>query len=533
MFGCGKVSPDDGGFKGINKQRQCTDLLCLLIFIVFLAAGVAIGIVGIEMGQPESLVFGKDDNGNICGSKNTKPPNCKNGPCFYADGVKDEVTDLWAKEINEDSASQTMKINYLDDATTVAEPKTDSAAGKPLKYVIYPRLVEDLFEASKKVPPTPPMAINFFGICVDSCPQTAGWMCSMYGKGFLADLPELALPTFPLSMADKENHCPGCKTELDECKNNGIINPTMPVSMHRYKTEKCSKLLKACFYSSLPHTDTMFRCFPMYNQNVSYACDDNNDGQPDPEFPDSEGRPMNGGWQDHPFNKTQITMCGTMIKRSLSQQAAQPNFIYEQIASTVAIIGRMINDLSMSITQIIICGIVVSVVCGFLWLILLRYCARVFVWVTIVLVVILELTITVFFYLQAGLITMPDSGSTAPAPGTTSGVQMPPELQGANDTNVEMFKWGAIGMSIFLGVQMIGILGAIKKINVAAEIISEASKAVAAMSTLMVFPIFPVAMISGIFLWFIFIGKLLIFCLFDFCVFVCLFVGDDCTDLYT
>jgi hypothetical protein len=96
-----------------------------------------------------------------------------------------------------------------------------------------------------------------------------------------------------------------------------------------------------------------------------------------------------------------------------------------------------------------------------------------------------------------------------------------------------MFKWGAIGMSIFLGVQMIGILGAIKKINVAAEIISEASKAVAAMSTLMVFPIFPVAMISGIFLWFIFIGKLLIFCLFDFCVFVCLFVGDDCTDLYT
>merc|ERR1712166_1614657 len=120
----------------------------------------------------------------------------------------------------------------------------------------------------------------------------------------------------------------------------------------------------------------------------------------------------------------------------------------------------------------------VSVVCGFLWLILLRYCARVFVWLTIVLVVVMETTLTIFFYMQAGMIKAPSSGDTAPAPG----------------------------MTILLVVQCMGIIAAIKKINVAAEIISEASKAVAAMRTLMVFPIFPVILICGVFMWFVYIA---------------------------
>ena len=70
-----------------------------------------------------------------------------------------------------------------------------------------------------------------------------------------------------------------------------------------------------------------------------------------------------------------------------------------------------------------------------------------------------------------------------------------------------MFKWAAIGMSILLVVQFMGVIAAIKKINVAAEIISEASKAVAAMKGLMLFPVFPVIIISGIFMWFIYVGR--------------------------
>ena len=493
MFGCGAaVSPDDGGFKGINKNRKCTDVLCLLIFLVFCAAGAGVGIFAIGNGQPESLVFGKDDNGNICSSKNTqKPPKCQAEECFWADGKP-------RKDTNKDGEE-------------VGEPKWAHVDGKDVemgidyelkKYVVYPRLVEDLFDAAQQTPPVTPLQVEFFGICIDKCPTTAGWTCSPYGMGYLADT--LAMTKFPLTLSDTD--CVGCKSTLDDCRDNGIFNPTMPVTMHKYKSEKCSKLLKACFYSSLQHTDTMFRCFPMYQQNVSYACDDNNDGKPDEEFLGLDGKPMNGEWQAEPFNGDQKTMCGTMIKRSLSQQSASPNIVYEQIASAVAVIGRMIADLKAGIFSIVICGIFIAVICGFLWLILLRYCARVFVWLTIVLVIVMEASLCVFFYIQAGMIdvTVP---SDAPAPGTTSGAVMPTELANDGDTNVEMFKWAAIGMSILLVVQFMGVIAAIKKINVAAEIISEASKAVAAMKGLMLFPVFPVIIISGIFMWFIYVGR--------------------------
>lgn len=506
MFGCSAVAPEGKGFDGINKDRSCTDLLCLLIFAVFCAAGAGIGVVGITLGQPESLVFGKDDNGNICGYTNDKMPSkCQQETCFFADGTQKENAAgemKWAHTVEE---KELVSIDYS--ALSKGNP------GKtPLQYVVYPRLVEDLFDASQQVPPVTPLDVKFFGICIDECPVKAGWQCSMYGKGYLADV--LGMTAWPKSLSDEDCKSAAgdtCKEQLDDCKNNGIFNPTMPVSMHKYKSEKCSSLLKSCFYSSLPHADTMFRCFPMYNNNVSYACDDNNDGLPDENFPSYNdgkpgGPPMNGEWQQEQFSESQKTMCGTMIKKSLSQQSASPNIVYEQIASTVAVLGRMISDLTNGLIPIVISGMGVSVVCGFLWLILLRYCARVFVWLTIVLVVVMETTLTIFFYMQAGMIKASPSGDTAPAPGTTSGVMMPTELQGASEQNSDVWKWAAIGMTILLVVQCIGIIAAIKKINVAAEIISEASKAVAAMRTLMAFPIFPVILICGVFMWFVYIA---------------------------
>lgn len=494
-------SEESKGFEGPKswKERSCTDLLCLLIFIAFCMIGFAVGLVGMEYGQPESLVFGKDDNGNICGSENKKIPLCKQEQCFTATGeqIKDEATGkmVWAHTVKKDKSTA---INYK----SIANDKTN-----PPKYVMYPRLVEDLFDSAQQVPPVTPLQTKFFGICVDKCPTKSGWTCSPYGKGYLADT--LEMTAFPTDLSEKEcKNSDGSKTcvsELNECRDNGILNPSMPVSMHKYKSEKCSKLLKSCFFSSLPHTDTMFRCFPMYKNNVSYACDDNNDGLPDADFLGLDGKPMNGNWQEEPFNEDQITLCGTMIKKSLSQQSASPNIVYQQIASAVAVIGRMISDLQSGMISIVICGIGISVVCGFLWLILLRYCARVFVWVTIILVVIMETSLCVFFYIQAGMINV-NPPSTAPAPGTTSGVITPPEIANDGNTNTEMFKWAAIGMTILLVIQFMGIIAAIKKINVAAEIISEASKAVAAMRSLMAFPMFPVVLISGIFLWFIYIS---------------------------
>ena len=37
---------------------------------MFCIAGVAVGVVAIMLGKPESLLYGADDNGNTCGSDN-------------------------------------------------------------------------------------------------------------------------------------------------------------------------------------------------------------------------------------------------------------------------------------------------------------------------------------------------------------------------------------------------------------------------------------------------------------------------------
>ena len=49
------------------KQRQCTDLFCLILFIAFLLAYSFVSLLAITQGNPNSLIQPTDSFGNICG----------------------------------------------------------------------------------------------------------------------------------------------------------------------------------------------------------------------------------------------------------------------------------------------------------------------------------------------------------------------------------------------------------------------------------------------------------------------------------
>ena len=68
------VSPEDDGkgFDGPPDSRRCTDVLCLLVFILFCGAGAGIGVFAIQNGNPNSLIYGRDEFGNVCGSTNSE-----------------------------------------------------------------------------------------------------------------------------------------------------------------------------------------------------------------------------------------------------------------------------------------------------------------------------------------------------------------------------------------------------------------------------------------------------------------------------
>eukprot|EP00944_MAST-04C_sp_MAST-4C-sp1_P009183 g9183.t1 len=130
---CGKLcgaKEVDEGLSDINRKRSCTDILCLLLFIVFLVSVGVLAIVGLTSGNPDSLMYGTDYNGNICYGKNSN-----NGD------------------------------KQVDHYTT----------GK--KYVVYPRMTADIL-AQKDVLATDPTKVKFFGICRKSCPVQNEWVCT-------------------------------------------------------------------------------------------------------------------------------------------------------------------------------------------------------------------------------------------------------------------------------------------------------------------------------------------------------------------
>ncbi|XP_025834918.1 CTL-like protein 2, partial [Agrilus planipennis] len=63
----GSPATYDPSFKGPLERRSCTDVLCLLLFIVFLVCWALIGFLALTKGNISVLINPKDSNGNICG----------------------------------------------------------------------------------------------------------------------------------------------------------------------------------------------------------------------------------------------------------------------------------------------------------------------------------------------------------------------------------------------------------------------------------------------------------------------------------
>ncbi len=53
--------------KYLRKDRSCTDVLCLLLFVVFLVCWAITGIWAFTKGDPNRLVYPSNSNGEVCG----------------------------------------------------------------------------------------------------------------------------------------------------------------------------------------------------------------------------------------------------------------------------------------------------------------------------------------------------------------------------------------------------------------------------------------------------------------------------------
>lgn len=114
--GCDANSGDVGPANGPKafRSRGCTDVFCLLLFIIFWIGMVYIGYLAVTVGEPYSVLYGKDYLGNRCG-----------------------------------------RGNFTD------RPKT-----------LFPRLDQDLI-TQVDIATTAPWKLVLYGLCVKECPDVA------------------------------------------------------------------------------------------------------------------------------------------------------------------------------------------------------------------------------------------------------------------------------------------------------------------------------------------------------------------------
>lgn len=64
--------------KGPIKNRHCTDVIMLLVFLAFCCGMVAIASLSLKAGDPRRIIYGTDSWGNLCGRKNDPAINATN-----------------------------------------------------------------------------------------------------------------------------------------------------------------------------------------------------------------------------------------------------------------------------------------------------------------------------------------------------------------------------------------------------------------------------------------------------------------------
>ncbi|XP_070830724.1 choline transporter-like protein 5-A [Chaetodon trifascialis] len=76
----------DPSFRGPVRRRNCTDVLCCLIFIIVILSYVALGIMAWLHGDPKKVLHPTDSYGQFCGQKGTS--NAKKPILFYFNMLK-------------------------------------------------------------------------------------------------------------------------------------------------------------------------------------------------------------------------------------------------------------------------------------------------------------------------------------------------------------------------------------------------------------------------------------------------------------
>ena len=245
-------------------------------------------------------------------------------------------------------------------------------------YLYYPRLNEDLLESLSDLGTDWEglqnailtggldllTKIKLTGVCVERCPYEGEVVCTR-------DYLESKGVTRPEQLSEY-NDISRCRTE----------------TMYPYMNER---LCSSCWVTPLNTTEVFYRCLEIVLES-RYQTEKCVNPSHDPDHPDVE---MSA---DDPRCMTKET-----TKTEVERKSAYPNPVAEYLGEAVQSLGSYIADVERSYDVVLICGIVLALTVGFIWLLVLQKFVGYIVWGTIFSYILAVGFASCYFWYKAGL----------------------------------------------------------------------------------------------------------------------------------
>ncbi|GMF23355.1 unnamed protein product [Phytophthora lilii] len=340
----------------------------------------------------------------------------------------------------------------------------------------YPRITQDLLEQASN-PSLSPADFSFYGVCVASCPDAGTYICNYEAEAEIQSDASL-------------------KTDEEREKERKFRATSLLVLPSE----------KECWLVALPSEQVFYRCLQIVESNSTSVekCVVPGD---EPEYYDED--------TGLPNDKCEVKR---VITTSESVEPAQDNPLYSTLQTVGATVGRVIGDLQETWPVFLLCGGMLALVLGFVFVILLRFFAGCILWITLWSFVVLLLLFALMLSTKGGMIGSSElsaltseiaSAAAAAGVDTTAAnataIVLPQTLQASQDKQ-KAYAAAAYVSFALAGVAFLLVCFFQKKIRVAVGIVKEASRALQHLPLLVLFPIIPFVMLLALFAYAAIVG---------------------------
>lgn len=525
-----------------RQERKRTDLVCCGVFAVYWIGMIVVMAVALATGNPARLIYGTDYLGNTCGSgvTNANDPNRWASPTFaFTEQNPNDITGVLYDESSWGAFYQNRKL------------------------AVYPRTnIDSLVQFAVKSATTVDTKYglpNYYTLCADVCPvprattdrldkaiddgagfsSTTTWYqdtnCAIEASYRIQQLctdADFRNHVNTYAVGTNLNHGWGFRdvsTAQDKTSGEKVdfcLSEFYEVCLSTAESLTwCSNYTAAAAATVANATDSCWRtvtnskailnrCVATRNVQIDIECID----------PLLNGQPWlvtaydNDGYTDIEEDDVNATaaatpgLCRTSRTRTTSVYGYDIDTLFQKLQSVGNSAAKLFGDLEDTRAVILVCGIVFSVVMGYMWIWFMRDWAKCVCWTTLISTVVLMVALNLCLYVKAGVIgpnTLQFAKQAIQSKTDLSTDAIPnrfPAYLTPSGTSKTFFKWCGIVMTAFIFIVVALMVRFRVKINVAIQMAKEAAKAIIDMPTLLAFPFLNMIILLLVALYFVFIA---------------------------